>query len=74
MLCVYQTVLGLVNEGFEVEVVTDCISSRLQSNIEVAIQKMQSKGCNITSLEMCIYELIKDSNSNEFRKVLSVIK
>jgi len=73
-ICVYQTVLGLINEGFEVEVVTDCISSRLQSNIEVAVQKMQSKGCAITSLEMCIYELMKDSKSEEFKKVLSVIK
>lgn len=74
-ICVYQTVLGLISEGFDVEVVTDCISSRLQSNINVAVRKMENKeGANITSLEMCIYELMKDAKAEEFKRILSVIK
>jgi len=73
-VCVYQTVIGLLSEGFETEVVTDCISSRAQSNIDVAVEKMQRQGANITSLEMCVFELMRDAKSAEFKQVLSVIK
>jgi nicotinamidase-related amidase len=73
-ICVYQTVLGLLNEGYEVDLVSDCISSRLQSNIDLAILKMRDSGANITSLEMCVFELMKSAKVNNFREVLSVIK
>jgi len=73
-ICVYQTVLGLIKQDFECEVITDCISSRLQSNIDVAVQKMQKKGADITTLEMCIYELVKDARADEFKQILSVIR
>lgn len=73
-ICVYQTVLGLLNENFEVEVVSDCISSRLQSNIELALLKMRDSGASVTSLEMCVFELMKNARMDSFRDILSVIK
>jgi len=73
-ICVYQTVLGLLNEDYEVDVVSDCISSRLQSNIDLALLKMKDNGANITSLEMCVFELMKSAKSDSFRDVLSIIK
>jgi len=73
-ICVYQTVLGLLNEGFAVDVVSDCISSRLQSNIDLALIKMSESGAGITSLEMCIFELMKSAKVNDFKKILSIIK
>ena len=73
-ICVYQTVLGLLNEGLEVDVVSDCISSRLQSNIELALLNMRNSGASITSLEMCVFELIKNAKTASFKEILSVIK
>jgi len=73
-ICVYQTVLGLLNEKFEVDVVSDCISSRLQSNIELALQKMKESGASITSLEMCVFELMKSAKMESFKEILSIIK
>lgn len=73
-ICVYQTVLGLLNEAYKVDVVSDCISSRLQSNIDLALVKMRDSGADITSLEMCIFELMKNAKINGFRDILSVIK
>ncbi len=73
-ICVYQTVLGLLNEKFEVDVVSDCISSRLQSNVELALTKMRDSGASITSVEMCVFELMKNARMDRFRDVLSVIK
>ena len=73
-ICVYQTVVGLLNKGYQVEVVSDCISSRLQSNIDLALIKMRDSGAGITGLEMCIFELMKNAKIDNFRDILSVIK
>ena len=73
-ICVYQTVLGLLNEGYEVDVVSDCISSRLQSNIDLGLLKMKDSGASVTSLEMCVFELMKSAKITSFREVLSIIK
>ena len=73
-ICVYQTVLALLNEGFEVDVVSDCISSRLKSNIALALVNMRESGASITSLEMCVFELVKKAKTDNFREILSVIK
>jgi nicotinamidase-related amidase len=73
-ICVYQTALGLRDLSFEVEAVCDCISSRSAMNKELAISKLTSKGISITSLEMCLYELIGDCRAPEFKKILDLIK
>jgi nicotinamidase-related amidase len=73
-ICVYQTVLGLLKEQYEVDVVSDCISSRLQSNKELALLKMKDNGACITSLEMCVFELIKSAKIDNFKEILSIIK
>ncbi|TPH18124.1 isochorismatase family protein [Litorilituus lipolyticus] len=73
-VCVYQTVMGLLNAGYETEVVIDCIASRMQSNIEVAIAKMQQKGASISSLEMSVFELLNSAKSDEFKGILPIIK
>jgi nicotinamidase-related amidase len=73
-ICVYQTVLGLLNEDYKVDVVSDCISSRLQSNIALALHNMRDRGASITSLEMCVFELMKNAKTDSFRKILPIIK
>lgn len=73
-ICVYQTTLSLMNSGFDVELVSDCVSSRTVFNKELAISKLASKGIGITSLEMCLYELLGDCRSEEFKEILNLIK
>ncbi|MFT4926867.1 MAG: nicotinamidase-related amidase [Phenylobacterium sp.] len=73
-ICVYQTVLGLLADGLKVEVVSDCISSRLQSNIDLALSKMRDSGASISSLEMAVFELMKSAKVANFKDVLTIIK
>jgi nicotinamidase-related amidase len=73
-ICLYQTALGLLSRGYHVEVVTDCISSRSKANIELAINKLQGSGASLTSVEMCLYELVKDARKEEFKRILPLIK
>lgn len=73
-ICVYQTVLTLKRTGFEVQLVCDCISSRTLSNKNLAISKLVNSGIDVTGLEMCLYELIKDCRDTEFKEILALIK
>jgi nicotinamidase-related amidase len=73
-ICVYQTCLGLLANNVEVEVVSDCISSRTKMNRDMAIQKLQNNRAGITTLEMCLFELLRDSRKAEFKQILSLIR
>lgn len=73
-ICVYQTALGLLDLGYDVELVSDCVSSRALNNKELALEKLARKGAEITCLEMCLFELVGDCRADEFRGALSLIK
>ena|SRR6218665_1462315 len=73
-ICVYQTAMGLFTNNFEVEIVVDCVSSRSKDSIDVALKKLQQKGIGLTNVEMCLYELVKDSRNENFREILKLIK
>jgi len=73
-ICVYQTALGLLSRGYKVEVVADCVSSRTEANIKLALKKLRDNGVGLTSLEMCFFEMLKDARQEEFKKLLTLIK
>lgn len=73
-ICVYQTAMGLLLDNFEVEIVADCVSSRSKENKTIALKKMQNKGASLTTAEMCLYELVKDSRRDVFKEILTLIK
>lgn len=72
-ICVSQTALNLKALGFNIQLVCDCISSRSLENKTLAITKLLNNGVDITGLEMCLFELVKDSRSHDFKEILSLI-
>ncbi|MHC0442615.1 hydrolase [Flavobacterium sp. 3-210] len=73
-ICVYQTAMGLLSNDFEVQIVTDCVSSRSKQSSKIALKKLHNKGADLTNAEMCLYELVKDSRQNIFKEILTLIK
>ncbi len=73
-VCLYQTALGLLSLNYQVEIIADCISSRAEGNIKLALNKLQNNGAALTSLEMCLFELVKDSRKDEFKQLLPLLK
>ncbi|REG84304.1 isochorismatase family protein [Marinomonas pollencensis] len=73
-ICVYQTAIGLLDRGYGVHLVSDCVASRTQANKQLGITALMNKGAAITGLEMCLYELVKDSRAPEFRSLLGLIR
>lgn len=73
-ICVYQTAIGLLELGYKVQVVGDCVSSRTLLNKNLAISRLRDAGVQITGLEMSLYELVKDCRAPEFKPILSLIR
>ncbi|WP_448213833.1 isochorismatase family protein [Colwellia sp. MEBiC06753] len=73
-ICLYQTAKGLAGMGHHVEVVSDCIASRTAENKQLAIRRLAQHGIEITSVEMCLYELVKDCRHPAFKQILSLVR
>jgi len=73
-ICVYQSVLGLLASGARVSLVVDAVSSRRAANRELAIGQLAARGAALTSVEMCLYELMGDCRHPAFRQILSLVK
>jgi nicotinamidase-related amidase len=73
-VCVYQTVTDLISRGFDVNIVADAVTSRSPVNREIALQRMVSEGAKLTSTEMCLFELLINSGTQEFRDISRLVK
>ena len=73
-VCVYQTTADLLDEGFDVEVVADGVSSRTLENKTIGLEKMKQIGAKITSVEMVLFELLKAAEGLEFKEILKIVK
>lgn len=73
-ICVYQTVLDLLQEGYSVYVVADCCGSRNKDNYKAALKLMAQEGAKITTLEIVLFEFLKSSKHPNFKEIQGLIK
>jgi len=73
-ICVTQTALGALREGYLVHVASDAVSSRSEWNWKIGLERMRAAGAIISSTEMMIYELMRSSSSDAFKKLLPHLK
>jgi nicotinamidase-related amidase len=73
-VCVYQTALDLISNGYTVHLVTDAVSSRTQENRQVGIDAIKSAGAHITSTEMVLFELLRTAADTKFKDIFKIVK
>ena len=73
-ICVTQTALGALREGYLVHVASDAVSSRTEWNWKIGLDRMRAAGAIISSTEMMIYELMRSSSSAAFKELLPHLK
>lgn len=73
-ICVMQTALGALREGYMVHVASDAVSSRTEWNWKIGLSRMAAAGGIISSTETMIYELMKSSGSQAFKELLPHLK
>jgi nicotinamidase-related amidase len=73
-ICVTQTALAALREGYLVHVASDAVSSRTEWNWKIGLERMRAAGAVISSTEMMIYELMRSSSSPAFKEMLPHLK
>ncbi|MBN1161996.1 MAG: hydrolase [Dehalococcoidales bacterium] len=73
-ICVYQTAMALAESGYEVQVVGDCVASREPENKVTAISRMVGEGVILTTMEMALFELLKEARGDKFKQISNIVK
>jgi nicotinamidase-related amidase len=73
-ICVTQTALAALREGYLVHVASDAVSSRTEWNWKIGLERMRAAGAVISSTEMIIYELLRGSGAGAFKEMLKWLK
>jgi nicotinamidase-related amidase len=69
-ICVTQTAIAALREGYLVHVASDAVSSRAEWNWQVGLERMRTAGAVISSTEMMVYELLRASGTDAFKQIL----
>ena len=73
-ICVMQTALGALDQGYLVHVASDAVGSRAEWNWKIGLDRMRDAGCVISSTEMMMYELLRQSGTAAFKELLPFLK
>ncbi|MBI4807501.1 MAG: hydrolase [Nitrosomonadales bacterium] len=73
-VCVLQTVIELLDNGFNVHVVKDAVMSRSSDNRQTAIEAMMLAGAVPTSTEAVVFQLLKIAGTESFKKLSKLVK
>ena len=65
---------SIKSEGFEVHLLCDAVGSRFSDDKEAALEKMQTNGVVPSSVEMALFELLRDSKHEQFKEIQNLIK
>jgi nicotinamidase-related amidase len=73
-VCINQTAHDLLNLDYEVHLLEDCLSSRFAHDKKAALRKMRMSGVVPSTVEMALFELMRDSRHEQFREIQNLIK
>ena len=73
-ICVQQTALDLLENGYDVILIEDCVSSRKPTDKATALRRMENAGVTVTSYESLLFELMETSLYPRFKEISALVK
>lgn len=73
-VCVYQTVLGLLEHGYHVHLVRDAICSRNKVDFLAGVASAAEAGAVVTTAETVLFQLLKESTHDHFKAISKLVK
>lgn len=73
-VCVLQTALDLIANGFQIHIAADAVSSRRKFDYEIALERMRSSGAEITLTESVLFEMLEVCGTDQFKAISKIVK
>ncbi|MBA3325370.1 MAG: hydrolase [Rhodobacteraceae bacterium] len=73
-ICVMQTAASLMEENYQVFVVSDATASRTVESERACIERLGALGAGIVTTEMAVYEWLGRAGTPEFKRILQLVK
>lgn len=73
-ICVDQTAHDLLDKGFQVHLLTDAVGSRFECDRKAGLAKMYGSGVVPSSVEMMLFELMKDAKHEQFKEIQKLVR
>jgi nicotinamidase-related amidase len=73
-VCILQTVLDLLAEGFRVYVAVDAIGARGHIDHRTALRRMALAGATLTTTESALFEWCERAGTPEFKQISALVK
>jgi len=73
-ICVLQTSLDLLERGFQVFPLVDCITARKHENKQTALARLTQAGAIPSTLEMALFEMMGTADSPQFKAIQKLVK
>ena len=73
-VCLLQTALHLLEDEFDVWVVTDACSSRTERNRDAAFDRLAGAGVELVTTEMVLFEWLRSAEHPQFKALQALIK
>ena len=73
-VCVQQTALDLLTQGFQVFVPVDAVSCRYPLDHHTALRRMEQAGVVLTTVEALAFELVGTAGTPEFKAISKLVQ
>jgi nicotinamidase-related amidase len=73
-VCVLQSVIDMISDGFNLIVVSDCVGSRKANDKEYGLKRAAKEGAIITTYEAILFELLRGASSPSFKAISKIVK
>jgi len=73
-VCLLQTALDLIEEEYDICVVTDACASRTERNRDAAFDRLAGAGAELVTTEMVLFEWLRSCEHEHFKQMLALIK
>lgn len=73
-VCVQQTALDLIANGFQVNIPADAVTSRRELDYDISLRRLARHKAEITTSESVLFELLNVCGTDEFKEISRIIK
>lgn len=73
-ICVLQTAMDLIDAGYDVMIVADCVSSRKTIDLEMGLRRAESECIRLTTYEALLFEATGGADMEGFKEISKIIK